>query len=254
MPHLRFAQLSDTHVMLDPASEAHGIRPAETLRRVMGRVRLLDPVPDFLVFSGDLVGDDEMRSYETFREIVESVDIPRYFVVGNHDLRSGIRRVLLDVPADASGLDAPLYYAFARAGVRFLVLDSQIPGDVPGAIGDTQLDWVRQAISADARVPTVVFVHHPPLEIGVPWIDPHHIANGTELLQILSGGNVLHLFFGHVHMPATCSAFGVECSSVPSTCYQFGERDGGFELVAAPPALRVVDMDGERLSSRLIFA
>ena len=256
MPKLRFVQMSDTHVLLDPIAEAHGVRPGETLRRVLARLRDLEPAPDFAIFTGDLVGDDDLRSYQTFRELIETLPMMCYYAVGNHDLREGIRRTLLDGSPDGANRspDSPLFYAFERQGLRFLVLDSQIPGDVPGAIDPAQMDWIDQTIRADTDLPTFVFVHHPPLEIGVPWLDPHHIANGRDLLRTLSRGNVRHVFYGHVHMVSHCEASGVSCSSVPSTCYQFGERGGGFELTDSPPGLRVVDVDGHATSSRILYA
>lgn len=256
MSRFQFVQLSDTHVPVDPIGEVHGVRPGETLRRALARLDLLDPRTDFLVFTGDLAGEDDLRCYHTFRDIVGGFDIPKYYVVGNHDLRGGIRSVLLDESGDGAGAkgdDSPLYYEFEHQSVRFLVLDSQIPGRVEGGLDPEQLQWVHRVIAADARRPTVVFVHHPPVPIDVQWLDEHRIDNGDDLLQILARGNVLRLFFGHVHMPASVSRYGVTCSSVPSTCYQFGDSGTEDRVIDAAPGFQVVTIEGDRLSTRIEY-
>jgi Icc protein len=246
-----FVHLSDPHLFADRGAEFKGIHPYESLRRGIARIRRQQPAPAFAILTGDLIGDDDPRSYPLVRELLEGCPFPTYFAVGNHDLRRPLRRALLGETEPPGG---PYYHEFGHEGVRFLVLDSQVEGQVGGDLDPAQLDWLAGRLDSDPVIPTVVFVHHPPAPTGVGWFEPDVIARGPELVGLLAArGNVLRVFFGHVHMPIVINAGGIVCSSVPSTCYQFQEELDGARMSLGRPGYGVVHVDGNRISSRIEF-
>src|SRR5690606_25267441 len=143
------------------------------------------------------------------------------------------------------------FYEFRVRDHQFLALDSQIPGQVPGRIDDRQMRWIETRISARPDAPTIVFVHHPPIETGIDWLDPHRIANGEELIELLGKGNVQRIFFGHVHMPMTLSAGSILCSSAPSTCYGFSDAIAAPQMIGIHPGYQVIEADGHRVRSHV---
>jgi len=109
-------------------------------------------------------------------------------------------------------------------------------------------------LAADPLRPTILFVHHPPVPTGIDWLDAHAIANSTELLEVLAKNRqVRRVFFGHVHMPLHITVRGVQFTSVPSTCYQFGDLVVTPKVFAGPPGYGVVVLQGERVSSRVTY-
>jgi Icc protein len=269
MKPVRFIQISDPHVCLDPSEAPHGIDPNESLGQVVRSLLARLPV-DFVVVTGDLIGDDEIGSYEVLRSLLAPLPCPVHLIVGNHDLRAGfwqelgppgsgrLEPVVARAVNSSHGSEPdptgprtpdpspedPYFYEFEVGGYRFLALDSQIPGEVPGWIDARQMKWIESRISARPDVPTIVFVHHPPIATGVDWLDEHRIGNGEELMAQLGGGNVERVFFGHVHMPMALSAGSILCTSAPSTCYGFSDAASGPLMIGRRPGFQIVEAGG----------
>jgi Icc protein len=246
-----FLQLSDTHIMADTQAEYHGVRPYACLDRLIEQMCQLDPGPAFVIFTGDLINDDDPRSYDHLKRLTDRVPFPCYFAVGNHDLRRPFRQRLLgETPPSVE----PYYYTFEIGEYRCIVLDSLVEGEVGGAIDAGQLVWLENLLGAEPYRPCIVFVHHPPAPTGVDWLDQHAIENGAALLDVLAAhGRVLRVFFGHVHMPVQLTVRGVHCTSVPSTCYQFGDAIVTPKVMPGPPGYGVVHVRKGRVSSRIQY-
>jgi len=248
---LYFIQLSDTHIVADPRGESHGVNTYETLSRAIAQITRLDPPPAFVIFTGDLINDDDPQSYRVLQHLTDQLAVPTYFALGNHDLRQPFRQVLL---GEQTPTAAPYYYTFDVERYRFIVLDSLVEGEVGGTLDTVQLAWLDATLADVPRRPTVVFVHHPPAPTGIDWMDAHATVNGAELLEILARHKqVRRVFFGHVHMALHITAGGVQCTSVPSTCYQFGDLMVTPKVFAGPPGYGVVVLQGERVSSRVTY-
>jgi Icc protein len=292
---VRFLQISDCHVCVDPSRAEHGIDPNESLARVVRSLQARLPV-DFVVVTGDLIGDDEPASYDVLRSLLAPLSCPIRLLVGNHDLRAGFWEKLgppgsgrlrpasprpgsrdraqsatslglsqsspsFASPAaetsDRSGLvpgdvsAEPYFYEFEVGDYRFLALDSQIPGEVPGRIDTRQMDWIEERISARPDAPTIVFVHHPPIETGIDWLDAHRISNGEELVGHLRRGNVQRIFFGHVHMPMALSTGSILCTSAPSTCYGFSDAVTAPQMIGLRPGYQVIEADEDGVRSHI---
>jgi Icc protein len=246
-----FLHLSDTHIMAEPRQEQHGVSPYASLERAITQICTLDPPPAFVVFTGDLINDDDPQSYRNLKQLTDRLPVPTYFAMGNHDLRQPFRQILLGETTPGT---APYYYAFAAGGYQFVVLDSLVEGEVGGALDATQLVWLDETLHNAPRQSTVVFVHHPPVPTGVDWLDAHVLTNSSALLDVLSTHHqVQRVFFGHVHMAVQVSVRGVHCTSVPSTCYQFGDAVVTPKVLPGPPGYGIVQMQGRRVSSRVRY-
>jgi Icc protein len=247
MSHFAFVQISDTHLCADPGARVHGVAPYARLERAVDHVRSLTRKPAFVLLTGDLIHDDDPRSYEHVRQLVGGLGVPVHFCMGNHDLRGAFRRVLLD---DDEG-DAPVRYVFEHEGWRFVVLDSSVPGEVAGRIGEDQLAWLERALAGGA--PTIVALHHPPAPFGVKWLDEHRVADGGALLATLASATVRQVLFGHVHMDVCISRGPLVLRGAPSTVWRFGDGDDQPQITSAEGGYRWVEIDDDRISSRVMW-
>ena len=246
-----FIQLSDTHIVAATHQEFHGVNTYETLSRAITQITHLDSPPAFVIFTGDLINDDDPQSYRVLKHLTDQLPVPTYFAMGNHDLRQPFRQVFLGEQSPGS---TPYYYTFEAVQYRFIVLDSLVEGEVGGALDTTQLAWLDATLAAAPLRPTILFVHHPPVPTGIDWLDAHTIANSIELLEVLARhGQIRRVFFGHVHMPLHVTVRGVQFTSVPSTCYQFGDLVVTPKVFAGPPGYGVVVLQDERVSSRVTY-
>src|SRR5262245_6138431 len=90
-----FLQLSDTHIVADTQQVSYGVNAYETLNRALTQIRHLDPPPAFVIFTGDLINDDDPQSYHVLQHLTAQLAVPTYFALGNHDLRQAFRHVFL---------------------------------------------------------------------------------------------------------------------------------------------------------------
>ncbi len=246
-----FIQVSDTHLVADTSLKSYGVNPYENLERIIIHISHLGPPPAFVMFTGDLISDDELQSYRHLKLLTDHLPSPAYFAMGNHDLRRPFRHAVLGEESPGS---EPHYYTFDAAGYRFVVLDSLIEGQVAGALDAAQLAWLDATLTDGSQQPTVVFMHHPPVPTGVDWLDAYTFGNGDDLLDILAQHRqVQRVFFGHVHMPIQITARGVSFTSVPSSAYQFGDTVTAPKVWSGSPGYGIVHLFGGQLSSRVVY-
>jgi Icc protein len=234
---------------------------AVTLRRVVAEVRALDPAPAFAVLGGDLASPDILDrtrtldskeyepSYTLLREILADLPCPAHYLMGNHDDRAAFNRAL----RPAAPVDAPATESFDHEGWHFVALDSHEPGHTDGVLGAAQLAWLERDLAAHRGRPTIVFVHHHPWPLGIAWLDELPLRDGAALMDaVRRAGDVRWVVAGHVHLDQAIERDGLTLVTTPSTCIQFSKVSQSRKMLAGPPGFRVVDVDGDRLSTRVL--
>jgi Icc protein len=262
----RFVHLTDTHIMAGgtwkPRAGDFEFDTEASLRRVVDAVRTLDPPPAFAVLGGDLASPDLLDrervltaedyepSYTLLAEILAGLPCPVRFLVGNHDHRVAFNRV---IRRDAPAPDTPHYYAFDHQGYHFVALDSQEPGQAGGVVDATQMTWLRNDLRQHRDQPAMVFVHHHPWPLGLQWIDTMSLRNGEELIGALrEHPGIRWVICGHVHLDQAIQRDGITVLTTPSTCLQLSKVSQAAKMLPGPPAFRIVDVAGDRLSTRVV--
>ncbi len=239
-PHLCFLHISDLHILAEEERRQYGADTGAILRQAVPLMNALRP--DFIIASGDLISDESEDSYRRLQSLLKSVEAPLHFMMGNHDERAAFRRVFSpDEPPSAD----PVREAFERGGVRFLLLDSVLPGKVEGWISPRQLDWLDRELAARPDRPAWVFLHHQPLPIYIRWLDALGLRNREEFLSVLARHpQVQVISYGHVHQVRRWRHRGVLFLSVPALAFQFSPLSQDPEVTLESPAFRRVEIAG----------
>jgi 3',5'-cyclic AMP phosphodiesterase CpdA len=252
------AQITDLH--LRPRGQP-AIRVVETnmfAARAVAAVMGLDPRPDVVLVTGDVVNNGGPEEYETARQILGRFPMPVYAVPGNHDQRDNFREALRRFPGVTSH-PRFVQYAIEDYPVRLIGLDTHIPKSSAGELCEERLAWLDKTLAAERGKPTLLFMHHPPFVCGIGHMDKIRLINGAERLEAIVRANpqVKALAFGHHHRPIETLFGGALASIAPGVAHQVefdlrpGEPDG---LIAMePPAYRVWRWDGERLVSHMAY-
>jgi 3',5'-cyclic-AMP phosphodiesterase len=214
------AQLSDPHVHDDASAEAL----AAAVRSVLALSRL----PDAVLVSGDLAEHGAEEEYTRVRELLAPLPMPVRVLPGNHDDPEALR-AQLDA-SEVTDVD----------GLRLIACDTTQPGR-----DDGRLDVERLAARlAESNSPTIVAMHHPPVEIGIPAMDDIGLpeADRAALAELLARSpHVRRVIAGHVHRGAFATLGGCGVVTCPSTHLQAKLEIGAteFTIVNEPPAFAV---------------
>jgi 3',5'-cyclic-AMP phosphodiesterase len=213
------AQISDMHVKPPGELLYKRIDTAGFLERAVAHVNGLDPRPDIVLATGDLVDGGKPDEYALLRRLLAPLAMPVYLIPGNHDARDAMRGAFPDhgyLPI--SGF---LQYTIEDRPVRLIALDTLVSGKTHGELCAERLDWLEARLGEGDR-PTVLFMHHPPFDCGIAGFDGHRLSEGASRLADLvrRHANVERIMCGHVHRPIQVRWAGTMASIAPSTAHQ----------------------------------
>lgn len=213
-------QLSDPHIVPRGATVMGRVDTAAGLRDAVARVQRLALAPCAVLLSGDLTNDASAASHAHLRELLAPLPCPVYLMPGNHDDRDALRAGFPD--HHYLGTAATLDYAVELDGMRLVALDSVVPGDDAGALGESQLHWLDATLAAAPERPTLVAVHHPPFDTGLAGMDALRLQHGSDRLATVLHRHrqVRRLLCGHVHRPVQRLWGGTLAMTAPSTAHQ----------------------------------
>jgi 3',5'-cyclic-AMP phosphodiesterase len=233
------AQISDMHVKADGELLYRRIDTAGHLERAVAHVNALDPRPDIVLATGDLVEAGKPEEYARLRRLLAPLAMPVYLIPGNHDAREALRAAFADhAYLPSSGF---LQYTVENLPVRLIALDTLVPGKTGGELCAERLDWLEARLGESDR-PTILILHHPPFDCGIAAFDGHRLSEGDLRLAELvrRHGNVERAMCGHVHRPIQVRWAGTMASIAPSTAHQATldlHDDAPFSMMMEPPAL-----------------
>lgn len=236
--------MSDPH--FQNTGTIRGLDPRKRLALAIDHVNTHHADADFAVLSGDLVGDDIEGDYSSIATYLAASQVPIYPMVGNNDDRDGFR-AHLTTPDD--GLPGFIQYSITTDSGLVVCLDTHQVGSHAGQFCAQRRDWLHKLLDQHADTPTYLFMHHPPMALGLPKQDEIMLADGDSFLDLITAhGDVRHLFMGHVHRPTCGLVRGIPFATIGALSFQAPaprpEWDwDGFVPAEEPPHYGVIMMD-----------
>ncbi|WP_165390249.1 phosphodiesterase [Thalassococcus sp. S3] len=253
----RIVQITDSHVTRAGTLWKDQVDNAARLARVVEGVNAL--APDLVIHTGDLVelglGPDGAEEYALAAEVLAGLTAPLCLLPGNHDGRAAMRAAFPDQRWESGPF---LQQEVRIAGLTCLGLDSVIEGETAGALCENRLDWLRARLT---EPPTLIFMHHPPCPMGLPFMDGFPFTGGEALKEVIAGHPVLQINCGHVHADVTrifgttrVSSAEAVTAQIPTTLAAFADHPKGTPRygVLGEIRLRYFDWDGTALSVKTL--
>lgn len=236
-PRLRVLQLTDIHLFAAADQALMGIETYTSFSAIVRQICQLEAPPDLLLLTGDLSQDGTPESYAQLIELLKPMDCPIYWLPGNHDCFETMQRSLTYAPFIAAK-------NFVQQGWHFLLLNSQIPGEVAGELSPATLAWLDRKLAHQPDRPTIIAFHHPPFTLNTQWLDASALQNPEALFQVLDRHPQVKLvLFGHIHQEVQQERLGVTYLGCPSTCFQFARDHSTFTLDPDRcPGFRILDL------------
>jgi 3',5'-cyclic AMP phosphodiesterase CpdA len=219
---VRIAQITDLHV----TDREGGLRlladPDDRLERAVTALAGLPARPDVVLLTGDLTDHGTEAQYALLLELLAPLDVPLLPIPGNHDdsrvFRTALARLL---PADLP--DGHVSYVVDEYPVRLVGLDTTDPDRHDGVLPHERIQWLDTVLREAPGRPTLVFMHHPPFETGIWWMDLMALEGAAAFREVIERHPQVRLVVaGHIHRAIQTTIGGSLVSVCPSTAHQLG--------------------------------
>ena len=236
------AQITDLHIKPGEGLAYGRVDTAGCLQRAVAALLALDPAPDVVLATGDLVDGGSAEEYACLRRLLAPIERPLFLVPGNHDAR----RPLFDA-FGGTGLPAGdgrfLHYAVEDWPVRLIGLDTIVPGEPGGRLCAERLVWLDERLAEEAERPTLLFMHHPPIPTGIAHMDAMGLADADRFAALVRRHpQVERIVCGHVHRSIQARFAGTLVTVAPSTAHQVAlalQPASAARFVMEPPGFHL---------------
>lgn len=213
---MKLIHLTDLHLG-PPGEQLWGLDPYDRADRVLTDIAARHADAELCVITGDLADGGDPGAYAWLAERLSGLPLETVLMIGNHDDRARMRAVLPGLMDDGSGFVQGVRETDAGA---LIFLDTFKGGTSAGQFCETRQAWLRARLAEHAGRPVWIFMHHPPFDIRVPYMDRIKLDDAEAFGEICRGADIRHLFFGHVHRPCYVNWQGIGCTALPGTNHQ----------------------------------
>ena len=241
---MKIIQITDLHIGTRGENTAN-VDVRNNFLNILAEVKFAHA--DHLVVSGDLCYKDGRKStYNWIKARLARLRIPYEVISGNHDKTPLIKEVF---DLDHLGKDEELYYAKKLRKWTCLFLDSS-----RGRHSTNQLKWLkRQLHQADTEI--IIFMHHPPVKAGVPYMDNNHPLQDIEEVQqiLFEFPHNITIFCGHYHVEKTIRLNNLLIQITPSCFFQIDQSSEDFKIDHRKIALREIHLNGKTIQTTVRY-
>jgi Icc protein len=219
---MKIVQLSDTHIgTLTDATLGFDVR--RNFEFILEEI--VKEAPGLIVHTGDLCFDQpDPKIYQWIHQRLAATGLPFEVISGNHDDAEMISAVF---GRTLQGKE--YYYTLELAEHQLIFLDT-----TSGSISQPQYEWLTSVLANAARK-VLLFMHHPPIKMGVPFIDVHYAFEGSEQFCSLTDQyqRQLEIFCGHYHVARQVKRNNCTISMGPSTYFELNEFKEEFGIASS---------------------
>ncbi|MEM7057650.1 MAG: phosphodiesterase [Pseudomonadota bacterium] len=237
---MKIIHITDLHLP-QPGEKLWGLDPYARFESALVDIETLHSDAWLCVISGDLTDRAVPQAYDWLANRLARFPFETVLMLGNHDDRATAVCVLPGLPVDQNGfvqttIDLPVG--------RLLFLDTFKGGTSAGQYCTARQEWLRTQLAEAADRPVWIFMHHPPFDVGIAYMDRIKLEEGDVFGDIVEGSSVQHIFFGHIHRTCFVHWRGISCSSLPSLAHQVPlDRPAlGTSYSIEPPMYGVINL------------
>ncbi len=234
-------QITDTHILQRGELLHCAVDTAIHLRESVGEINAMDPQPDLVMITGDLVEKPSDSTYSHFDELITPLKAPVFLIPGNHDDPQVMWKHFSGTSI-FPGKPPTYQYVIDDHDVRILALNSHLDDTELPKFGEQRLRWLKQAL-AESDKPTLIAIHHPPMKTGVYFIDMAGEEWYRGINEVLARNPHVQLIIcGHGHQELIGRIGNVPVYMAGSTAHQLiagrvKDRAPAFDLSRVAPVL-----------------
>lgn len=242
-------QISDCHLFASRSGQHFHANVYENLYKVLSHIKLYSNA-DLIIFTGDLSQDHSLNSYQLFVNafIENGINIPVYFLAGNHDEQQLLQENLSVAPFIKQDI-------IELSQWQLLLVDSK--SDTPsGEVKPQQLQAFQKQINPEKA--QLLFMHHHPVDVGY-FIDKHGLLNKDVMMAFIEKNHsVAGMACGHVHQgltyPLMLEGRNINLYTCPATSIQFDSDSEQGKVTKQGAGYRIFTLDNNKqLTTEVIY-
>jgi 3',5'-cyclic-AMP phosphodiesterase len=221
---VKIIQISDTHLFSDDEQAIFGVKSNLTFKEVMEKMIAKESQDTDMIFlTGDMSQDETIESYQKIADPLSKLNIPIYWIPGNHDDLTQIEAVF----QNAKNFNRDTHLSLPDWHLIFL--NTKMEGVDEGYLSQSELTILsNELIASPPDKKIAIVMHHHPAPVGTPLIDYTILKNTKEFWNIVTETKVELIICGHVHGDYQFKYKNIMIESSPATCLQW--EKGSKEL------------------------
>lgn len=221
---MKIIQITDTHLFADDTALMFGVPCNVTFNQTIKHIVENDfKNTDYIFLTGDISQDKSEKSYRIIAESLSALNIPVYWIPGNHDDSALAETVF----SQYSNFKRQTHLSTTHW--HFIFLDSTVENSNSGFLSQTELNLLKYELNRapnDKKISIVM--HHHPIPTQTPLIDKYILEDRADFFNIISGYFVSLIICGHVHGDYKINSDNITLEASPSTCMQW--KKGAVDL------------------------
>ena len=192
-----------TDIHFNASQRVKEINPALRLSNGLAHVAKYNADADRVLITGDLTDNGDVESYQLLKSTLEKYNLPIELMIGNHDNRENFEAVF---PTCNKNENAHIQWVEDIEDYSLIHLDTLFapPYDYPrshaGYLCEERLSWLEYQLAKRQAKRCIIFMHHPPHDVGFKAMDTIKLINGDAFYSVIEKfGNVKHIVCGHIH-------------------------------------------------------
>ncbi len=245
------AQFSDLHLKAGGMLAYDVADTLTALKRTIDHINSLDPQPDVIIGTGDLVDEGAQEAYGLLSGLLAQLKSPFFLLPGNHDHKTRLQNAFPDHKYLRQTItengNCFICYTIDTYPIRLVGIDTATPGRHGGNIGTERLHWLENILDQEPHKPTIIFMHHPPFATAIGHMDKDVFEGRMDFEHLVQKNpQIERIVCGHLHRPIFRRFGGTIASVCPGIGMQISldlrpEAPSGF--VMEPPAIMLHLLD-----------
>jgi len=240
---MKIVHISDIHISIEKVYKT--VDTNKLFTNSINHINQLQYHIDFVLISGDLVQNGTIEEYLTLKDLLKQLKVPYFLLVGNHDNRKNLKKVFSDLDYYEDNF---CNFTLDNFPLKIIGLDSTTENEVHGTLCRNRLNWLENELNKRPSKPTLIFLHHPPIPLGIEDMDKVNLKNGIEEFKniIKKNPQIKAIGCGHIHRSSFTLWNNTTVISVASTAHQM-YLDFGLNkptcFIMQPPSIHIICWD-----------
>jgi 3',5'-cyclic AMP phosphodiesterase CpdA len=249
------AQLTDLHIKKQGKLAYQKVDTLGRLRKAVDHINALQPLPDWVVITGDLADFGTPEEYNILLPELRRLKPTLKVIPGNHDhwvhLRSACQGLVT--------FDHPDYCHFSESfgDYQLIGIDTSVIGQPYGLVSDGTQHWLDDELNRSRACQVLLFMHHPPMTVGLSHMDAQKLRNDEALWTVVAKyPRVKGIITGHLHRPVYATWRGIPVWVGPSHSHSVSldlRLDAPSSFCFEPGAIQLFKLTSDGIVSHISY-